>query len=193
MYYHVNIDNQLKEIFKNARLLNYEQNSGENLEDFVDGEIYKKLIASEDGEFFRQKRAFSFIMNTDGISICTKSKLTIWPFYLAINEIIKEDRFLIQNMVLAGLSVGDEKPNFDVFLHSLVAELKRLEYGIEIQINSSVSKNVKFFLVAGIFDKPAKAAVLNMKASNGFYGCTKCLQPGVTYKDKEKENGKTFL
>ncbi len=70
MYYHVNIDNQLKEIFKNARLLNYEQNSGENLEDFVDGEIYKKLIASEDGEFFRQKRAFSFIMNTDGISIC---------------------------------------------------------------------------------------------------------------------------
>jgi hypothetical protein len=71
-------------------------------------------------------------MNTDGISICTKSKLTIWPFYLAINEIIKEDRFIIQNMVLAGLSVGDEKPNFDVFLNFLVAELKRLEYGIEI-------------------------------------------------------------
>ena len=43
MYYHVNIDNQLKEIFKNARLLNYEQNSGENLENFVDGEIYKKI------------------------------------------------------------------------------------------------------------------------------------------------------
>ena len=50
---------------------------------------------------------------------------------------------------------------------------------------------MKFFLVAGIFDKPAKAAVLNMNASNGFYGCTKCLQPGVTYKDQEKETGKS--
>ena len=71
------------------------------------------------------------------------------------------------------------------FLHSFVTELNRLEYGIQIQINSSVSKSVKFFLVAGIFDKPA--SVLNMKASNGFYGCTKCLQPGVTCKEKEWE------
>ena len=51
-------------------------------------------------------------------------------------------------------------------------------------------ENVKFFLIAGVFDKPATAAVLNMKASNGFYGCTKCLQPGITHKDKE--NGKYF-
>ena len=41
---------------------------------------------------------------------------------------------------------------------------------------------MKFFLVAGIFDKPAKAAVLNMNASNGFYGCTKCLQKGKSLK-----------
>ena len=104
MYYHVNID-KLKEIFKRDRILNYEQNSDGISEDFIDGEIYKNLIASEDGESFRQKRAFSFIINTDGISICTKSKLTIWPFYLAINEIVKEDRFSIQKMVLAGMSV----------------------------------------------------------------------------------------
>jgi hypothetical protein len=38
------------------------------------------------------------------------------------------------------------------------------------------------FLVAGIFDKPAKAAVLNMKAYNGFGGFTKCLQLGETSK-----------
>ena len=69
----------------------------------------------------------------------------------------------------------------------MVTQLKRLEYGIEINFNNFI-KNLKFLLVAAVFDKPAKAAVLNMKASNGFYGCTKCLQPGVTY--KEKENGK---
>jgi hypothetical protein len=59
---------------------------------------------------------------------------------------------------------------------------------LKFQINSSVSKNVKFFLVAGIFDKPAKAAVLNMKASNGFYGCTKCLK-----KIKKNKMVKHFL
>lgn len=31
-------------------------------------------------------------------------------------------------------------------------------------------------------DKPAKAALLNMINSSGFYGCTKCLQPGVSRK-----------
>jgi len=53
-----------------------------------------------------------------------------------------------------------------------------------MKINNSL-QNTKFFLVATVFDKPAKAAVLNMKASNGLYGCTKCLQPGVTYKEGE--------
>ncbi len=70
-----------------------------------------------------------------------------------------------------------------------MTQLKRLEYGIQMNMGNSI-KNVKFFLIAGVFDKPAKAAVLNMKASNGFYGCTKCLQPGITHKNKE--NGKYF-
>jgi hypothetical protein len=68
-----------------------------------------------------------------------------------------------------------------------VIRLKKLEYGIELKINNTI-QNTKFFLVAGVFDKLAKATVLNMKASNGFYGCTKCLQPGVTFKDGENGN-----
>jgi hypothetical protein len=103
MYYHANIENQLKEIFKNASILKYKPSNNENeLTDFIDGKIYRKLLESEDGELFKKNEAFSFIINTDGISVCSKSKLTIWPFYLAINEIPIEDRFLIENMVLAG-------------------------------------------------------------------------------------------
>jgi hypothetical protein len=40
-------------------------------------------------------------------------------------------------------------------------------------------------LIAAVFDKPAKAAVLNMKSFNGFGGCTKCLQLGETLKGKK--------
>ena len=79
------------------------------------------------------------------------------------------------------MSIGDEKPNFEFFLHPLVTQLKRLEYGIPIDINGCI-RNRKFFLVSAVFDKPAKAAILNMKLCTGFFGCTKCLQPGESFR-----------
>ena len=108
MYYHANIENQLREICQNASFLKYTRNNETELTDFIDGQIYKNLIESEDGELFKRNEAFSLVLNTDGISVCNKSKLTIWPFYLAINEIHKEDRFLIENMVLAGITLNKE-------------------------------------------------------------------------------------
>ena len=39
----------------------------------------------------------------------------------------------------------------------------------------------KFFVKAGVFDKPARSAVLNTIGCNGFYGCIKCTQPGCTF------------
>jgi hypothetical protein len=35
------------------------------------------MLNSDDGPYFKKKEAFSFLLNTDGISICKKSKLTI--------------------------------------------------------------------------------------------------------------------
>jgi hypothetical protein len=102
MYFHANIENQLKEIFSNITLTKNTCNKLSDLQDFIDGRIYKALLTSEDSDLFKNNQAFTFILNTEGISLCTKSNLTLWPFYLAINEIPKEDRFLINNVVLAG-------------------------------------------------------------------------------------------
>ena len=104
MYYHSNIEKQLIEIFKNVDMDKYKLKCNENeLSDITDGRIYRKLLMSEDGDLFRKKEAFSFLLNTDGISVCSKSKLTIWPFFLALIELPKEERYLIENMVLAGI------------------------------------------------------------------------------------------
>jgi hypothetical protein len=143
------------------------------LVDVYDGRLYKELLASEDGESFKRKEAFCFLLNTDGISICDKSKITIWPIYLVINEIPIEERFCIKNVILAGLSVGEEKPNIISLLSPIVRQLKQLEYGIKISIDGEIN-NRRFFLLYGIFDKPAKASILNMISSHGYYGCTKC-------------------
>jgi hypothetical protein len=45
--------------------------------------------------------------------------------------------------------------------------------------------NCKFFVIGGVFDEPAGAAVLNMIGSNGFYGCLKCIQLGCTIKTEK--------
>jgi len=87
-----------------------------------------------------------------------------------------------------GLSVGNEKPEVHTFLNPILIQLKDLEYGFDLSIDNILEKR-KFFLIAGVFDKPAKALVLNIKSSNGFYGCHVCEQPGETFKGKKDFTG----
>jgi hypothetical protein len=77
-----------------------------------------------------------------------------------------------------------------VFFKPIISELKKLERGIEIEINKDTTKIIKFFAIAGVFDKPARASVLNMTQFNGFGGCIKCLQLGESL---ETLNGKQIL
>lgn len=86
-----------------------------------------------------------------------------------------------------GIALGYEKPDFNVFLAPLLKELKRLEYGISID-----GKNVRFFVISGVYDKPARASLLNIMSSNGHYGCIRCLQPGKTLQVSEKGNLNLF-
>ena len=58
--------------------------------------------------------------------------------------------------------------------------MKILELGIACEIKNGLTKILKFFLLLAVFDKPARASVLNIISSNGNYGCLKCLQPGKT-------------
>jgi len=66
-------------------------------------------------------------------------------------------RFSIDNVILAGLSVGSEKTNIDVFFNPIIIKLKKLEIGIDITIEN-VTRDTKFFLISSVFDKPAKSA-----------------------------------
>ena len=46
------------------------------------------------------KQAFTFKINTDGVSICEKSKFDTWPVFLIINEIKPEYRYCIDNVIV---------------------------------------------------------------------------------------------
>ncbi len=65
-------------------------------------------------------------------------------------------------------------------MQPILRELKNLEDGICFKIGFEVIKVLRFFLITGVFDKPARASFLNIISSNGYFGCLKCLQPGET-------------
>ena len=60
MYYYLNIDDQIQRIMKKLKLsdLKIKQSKNNNLLDIYDGEIYKNLLKSEDGDLFKEQEAF---------------------------------------------------------------------------------------------------------------------------------------
>lgn len=146
------------------------ENLNENLiSDIKDGSLYKAFLSN----FKDLANVNSFMLNTDGISICDKSNLSIWPVYLAINEIDIGDRFCIDNIIIAGMCVGHKKPSICEFFAPIKKELLDLEIGIKID-----NKWFQFFLLFGLFDKPARSLILNINGSNGYFSCCKCYQKG---------------
>lgn len=151
MYFNMSIIEQFCNIIKNnLYLLNQKCHFSNDISDVVDGFIYKNFTKSELENCIDKDKEIilSFIINTDGISISDKSNITIWPIYLAINEIPKSTRFCINNMIIAGITIGDKKPNFEIFMEPIVNELKKLEMGI---IYDQQTK-IKCFTLFGVYE-----------------------------------------
>ena len=75
----------------------------ENIRDVDDGNYYQEFISNLPCKNNLNETNYSFIMNTDGLNISVKSNISIWPVYLAINEIPIETRYFIDNILIAGI------------------------------------------------------------------------------------------
>ena len=105
MYYNMSIVDQIQNVIeKNDYLFNIRtsQTQFDNIDDVYDGEIYQNLLQTDDGDLLKSGKAFTFILNTDGISVSDRSNLSIWPIYLAINEIPIANRYSIENIIIGG-------------------------------------------------------------------------------------------
>lgn len=105
MYYNLSIKDQLRRILSRNQdyvKINNINKSNKIIEDVCDGEIYAELLSSPDGKLIKSGKAYTFLLNSDGISVSLKSNLTIWPVYLVINELPIEKRFCIDNIIIAG-------------------------------------------------------------------------------------------
>ena len=168
VYYYSSIKNQLELIFTRLLPRRGYDCSNDYISDIKDGSLYQNFKAAKPSD-----NVYSFALNSDGISLCEKSNLTIWPIYLALNELDISHRYDFDKLIIAGLCVGHSKPNIEYFLKPICDELAALEIGIQIKNNW-----YSFYLLYAVFDKPARAAILNMTSSNGKHGCLKCQQKG---------------
>lgn len=173
-FYTFDLFEQINDISKRNNFVNIHLNQSK---------IYQNILENEKNKFL------TFTINTHGAKLFESSTRSLHPIFLVINEIKAEERFKICNVILAGLWIGIN-PNYENYLKPIVKSLITLERGEFMTLNS-VNTLVKFFLIFGIFDKPARAAVLNMKMCTGFYGCLKCYQKGSTF--KTDKNGSVHI
>lgn len=174
---------QLKQLFNrdgfynsvNYRF-NREKRNSANIEDIYDGLKYKNLMLPE--QFLSCPSNISFTWNTNGIPVFKSSKFAI-SLYLAINELPMCKRWSDDNIILAGLWFGYQKPNMLTYLKPFCESMTELYAGIEMY-SPDIRKNFtcRAILLCGTSDLPAKAMVYNMHQYNGQYGCSHCLQSG---------------
>ena len=149
---------------------------GEILRDVWDGSALRSLCSN--GRFFSNRNNLALSLSTDGVPLYKSSKLSLWPIYLVILNLPAHIRMNAENVLLCGVWLGSTKPIVNLLLKPITKFLQRLStLGVVIETSKGIA-TVRAKLVMGIFDLPAKAAVLCAKQFNGKFGCSVCLHPG---------------
>lgn len=153
------------------------RNTSDTISDIYDGNLYKEFCKSHDS--CSSEFNISFMWYTDVVPLFKSSKVSMWPLFFVINELPYEKRFLKENMVYAGIWVGEGKPIMNSFMKPFHDTLEKLKGGFSVEVpNTEVVLTVKASLLFGSCDLPAKCQMLNMIQFNGAYGCAHCLQTG---------------
>ncbi|CAM1154331.1 Uncharacterised protein r2_g4277 [Pycnogonum litorale] len=113
-------------------------------------------------------------INVDGLPIFKSSTLQIWPILgmLTNNEGLKP-------FVIAVFG-GKNKPNcLDSFFQHFIEEYTSLRTGFEL-----AGVHFKLDITAFICDAPARAYIKCIKGHGSYYGCGKCNQCGMYFKNR---------
>lgn len=99
-------------------------------------------------------------------------------------------RFKADNILLVGLYIGEEKPDFLKNFKPLVDEFKILSSkGLKINVDNQ-DFNVKAYVSHITADLPAKCKLQSFMQFNGQFACSYCYHPGI--KTKNLNNAREF-
>lgn len=144
------------------------------LTDITDGALYRRHMEGSEWS------DITLTFNTDGARVFNCNKTSLWPIQCVINELPVAMRW--SNVLLGDLWFGKGHPKkaklLDVFVKE-VLEMSTVKWRVdERELQSSVK------VVCCCMDAPARAAVLNAKQFNGYFGCSFCLHKGARCKSE---------
>lgn len=157
------------------------QPRGQIYEDIYDGKLYRSHAKGPSG-LLSSPDNLSFTFNTDGAPVFKSSNVSIWPLFLIINELPYEARMRQENMLLAGLWFGKQKPFMGTYLYPFYNSFKKLSEGIQCCSPDRGTVTSRSILLCGTADLPARSLICNGVQFNGAFSCWKCQQRGETAK-----------
>ncbi len=144
-------------------------------------------IATKEKQINPARNFVTVTLYSDGVLIKRISR-SLWITCACINELPRNKRYDINNILICSISTGDEKPKKDEYstiLQDIVNELKFLEQvGFDVSLPSTVKNYNRIythfyaFTIAAVCDKPAQALMMNIKDPTGFFSCGWCCIPG---------------
>lgn len=138
----------------------------------------------------RNANVFSVILNTDGVATVRSNTSSLWPILLICNFLPPRLRFKDENIIVAALYHGKEKPPLHEYFQPVAVEFEHLSSaGIFIR-----DRYFKIAVTHAVLDLPAKALLSQMMQYNSARACISCLHPGertrrgirYTYKNYSK-------
>ena len=146
----------------------------EYMKDIWDGSALKAMMTN--GKL--GPTSVPLMISIDGIAVFKSSTVSLWPVALVVLNLPPNVRMNSENIILGGFWIGPSKPDVKSLLDPVIESICELSSkGLKIKTpDSTLILNPR--IVLGIFDLPAKAAVLCSKQYNGRYGCSVCTHPG---------------
>lgn len=158
-----------------VKLVDHKRRTSDFISDIFDGEMYK-TIRNVLGQQISNILTYTF--NTDGVRVHKSTKNSMWPILLYINEVIPDQRFQVDNVILAGVWFGTSAPNMALFMKPfLVQALDLAKNGVRLIKPNGAVEIFHVFPLDCSLDSVAKAKVLCQKQFNGEFGCLYCTHP----------------
>ncbi|CAF4953779.1 unnamed protein product, partial [Rotaria sp. Silwood1] len=176
--YMFTLSEQIKSILERIPLIHTGTNDGD-MTDVVDGLAHSSIREMEQPLFI------TLTLNSDG-ALVQKIPRSLWITMIVINEVPRDFRFQLPNMIIGMISYGSQKPKraeFQPLLDILVDQLIEFEDSIDVCLpspndtrssSSLIVSRVAVYLLGIVSDKPAQSIIQNMIDIGGFYGCAKC-------------------
>ena len=146
------------------------------LYDVFDGQIWKSFKWNDGNLFFGQERHYGLMMNIDWFQpFKRRTDYSVGVVYFVLMNLLRKERFKLENVIIAGIIPSLEKPSLNTFLEPVVDELKALWHGMSLASSlSPVSLTFAAALLCVAADVPAARKTCRFKSHAANKGCSKC-------------------